>query len=504
MLCCFIFGIDKMVQIPFDNSYIKLGNNFYISTKPTPVAQPALIRFNQALCQTLGLSNTILNSTENIAIFAGNQIPQGAEPLAMAYAGHQFGHFNPQLGDGRAILLGEIIAPNGLRYALQLKGSGRTYYSRGGDGRAALGPILREYLVSEAMAKLAVPTTRALAAVTTGEEVARMQLLPGAILTRIATSFVRVGTFQYFSARGDLASIKKLADAVISRNYPALLQNKNPYIALLQAVVKRQASLIAKWMQLGFIHGVMNTDNMSIVGETIDYGPCAFMDSYHHEQVFSSIDHGKRYAYGNQPSIGLWNLTRLAECLVPLFKQKDTQADIQIAEEILLSYQQYYKEQWLRGMRAKLGLATKKQEDKALTDELLDLMESNQADFTLTFRYLSELKAIDNSKDQAIRALFRIPVEFDSWVKKWRKRLQVEKLSDIERQKEMQAVNPLYIPRNHQIEAVIRAAEDQGDFSAFHQLHQVLQNPYQPQKGKESYSLPPKTNEIVTQTFCGT
>ena len=493
-----------MQRIPFKNSYIKLGGDFYVSTKPTPVHQPELIKFNQDLAQQLGLADTVLNSSEATEIFAGNRIPTGAEPLAMAYAGHQFGGFSPQLGDGRAILLGEFISPDGIRYDLQLKGSGRTFYSRGGDGRAALGPILREYLVSEAMAKLGVPTTRALAAVTTGEDVARMQLLPGGILTRIASSFIRVGTFQYFSARGDLASIKRLADTVIERNYPQLADANYPYRELLQAVIERQASLIAQWMQLGFIHGVMNTDNMSIAGETIDYGPCAFMDTYDHDQVFSSIDHQKRYAYSNQPAIGLWNLTRLAECLVPLFDEDNIDKGVEIAETILDTYSRHYEQHWLIGMRAKIGLSASQQGDKELIDDLLDIMAANKADFTLTFYYLSQLKATDTTQDDQIRELFTDPKQLDHWLIKWRKRLSTETINEQMRHSEMQAVNPVYIPRNHQIEKAIRAAEDQSDFSLFHQLHQVLQNPYHVQQGKEAYTLPPELNEMVRQTFCGT
>ncbi len=494
-----------MKPIPFTNDYIKLGDAFYVNTHPTPVTRPELIIFNLNLSQQLGLCDTVINSPEAVEIFAGNQIATGSEPLAMAYAGHQFGRFSPQLGDGRAILLGEIMSPEGIRYDLQLKGSGRTYYSRGGDGRAALGPILREYLVSEAMAKLGVSSTRALAAVTTGEYVARMQLVPGAILTRVATSFVRVGTFQYFSARGDLQSIKKLADHVIARNYPQISTANNVYIALLQAVVERQAALIAQWMQLGFIHGVMNTDNMSIVGETIDYGPCAFMDAYDHDQVFSSIDHGKRYAYSNQPSIALWNLTRLAECLVPLFNQKDMDAGIKIAETILHSYAKHYENNWLTAMRRKIGLLKQKKEDRELIEDLFNTMAMNQADFTLTFYYLSQLNRDDMTWDKKLHALFSNPNALHHWLKRWRKRLHYETtLSDKERQKKMQTVNPLYIPRNHQIEVAIRAAEDEGDLSVFHQLHQVLQNPYQPQKGKEAYALPPEPYEVVDKTFCGT
>jgi uncharacterized protein YdiU (UPF0061 family) len=438
-------------------------------------------------------------------------IPDGAEPLAMAYAGHQFGHFNPQLGDGRAILLGEIAGPDGGRFDMQLKGSGRTFFSRDGDGRAALGPVLREYLVSEAMVKLGVPTTRALAAVTTGEEVARERLLPGGIITRIASSFVRVGTFEYFSARGDVEAIRKLADHVIERNYPKVLEAENIYTAFLKVVVDRQAKLIAQWMQLGFIHGVMNTDNMSIAAETIDYGPCAFMDHYQHDRVYSSIDRGGRYAYNNQPNIGLWNLTRLAESLLPLLAE-DTETSVEIAQNVLKTYVESYQRAWLGGMRTKCGLFgvsdKNAQDDKVLIDTLLDIMSTNNADFTLTFFYLSQLFSKSSERDNDIRSLFDDPTQFDNWAVKWRKRLSDEGQKNIDRdakrQKEMLAVNPVYIPRNHQIEAAIRAAEDHDDFSVFHDLHEVLQNPFVRQEGKDSYMLPPEPDEVVKQTFCGT
>jgi protein adenylyltransferase len=493
--------------IHFSNRYVTLGKSFYVKTSPSPVASPTLIKFNESLAKTLGLSAANLNSIEGAALFAGNLIPDGAEPLAMAYGGHQFAYFNPQLGDGRAIFLGEIVDPDGASFGMQLKGSGRTFYSRDGDGRSALGPVLREYLVSEAMAKLGVPTTRALAAVTTGENVVRERLLPGGILTRIATSFVRVGTFQYFSAKGDVKAVQKLADFVIERNYPLARDTDIPYAAFLQAVVDRQAALIAQWMQLGFIHGVMNTDNMSMAGETLDYGPCAFMDSYDHDQVFSSIDHGGRYAYSRQPSIGLWNLTRLAESLVPLLAE-DQEAAIEVAQDILKTYDESYRNNWLAGMRAKCGLTASAgkatNDDKSLIEELLSTMEANNGDFTLTFFYLSQLAAQVTEQDHEIRSLFAHPEQFDEWALKWRRRLGHETQSDDERQAKMQAVNPVYIPRNHQIEAAIRAAEDHGDFSVFHDLHEVLQNPYLQQEGKDRYMLSPEPDEVVTETFCGT
>jgi uncharacterized protein YdiU (UPF0061 family) len=497
-------------KIPFNNRFVDLGESFYVKTRPAPVANPVLIKFNDELAKALGISASNPDASEVAAIFSGNTIPEGAEPLAMAYAGHQFGHFNPQLGDGRAILLGEILNPDGVRFDLQLKGSGRTFYSRGGDGRAALGPVLREYLLSEAMAKLSVPTTRALAVVTTGEEVARESLLPGGIITRIASSFVRVGTFQFFVATGDVEGVQKLADYVIERNYPqaiAASKEKNPYVAFLKAVVDRQAALIAQWMHLGFIHGVMNTDNMSIAGETIDYGPCAFMDSYDHDQVFSSIDREGRYAYSNQPSIGLWNLTRLAETLIPLLAE-NTEAAVELAKGVLQTYVEVYQKNWLAGMQAKCGFFMTSDEtgegDKELIEELLNIMAANNADFTLTFFYLSRLPSQASEQDKLIQGLFDEPADLDRWLLEWRQRLSVEVLSETERQAKMQTVNPAYIPRNHQIEAAIRAAEDHGDFSVFHELHEVLQNPYMQQQGKEKFSLPPEPDEVVLQTFCGT
>ena len=495
-----------MIHIPFDNQFVRLGEPFFAKAQPAPVTRPTLIRFNHALARDLGLSVDGVGDAELADLFSGNALPAGAEPLAMAYAGHQFGHFVPQLGDGRAIWLGDLRATNGDRFDLQLKGCGRTAYSRDGDGRAALGPVLREYLVSEAMARLGVPTTRALAAVATGESVARERLLPGGVITRVAASFVRVGTFEYFAARGDAEAVKKLADYVMARNYPELAAAEQPYVALLKAVIGRQARLIARWMQFGFIHGVMNTDNMSIAGETIDYGPCAFMDGYDHQRVFSSIDHQGRYAYNSQPGIGLWNLVRLAETLLPLLADSADDA-VKIAETHLETYQDQYEAAWLAGMRAKCGLtagAESEAQDRALIGALLDLMDDNEADFTLTFYHLSRLGAGSPAQDHAIRGLFARPAAFDDWAAQWHERLKCETHGDEARQASMQAVNPVYIPRNHQIEAAIRAAEDRGDFSVFHELHGVLQNPYVEQAGKERYRLPPVPEEIVSKTFCGT
>jgi uncharacterized protein YdiU (UPF0061 family) len=489
--------------ITFNNTYVNLGNDFYARTTPSPVSNPALIVFNQALGDALGLSDTCLDSPEGAAVLAGNLVPAGAEPLAMAYAGHQFGNFVPQLGDGRALLLGQVAGPDGAQHDIHLKGSGRTAYSRGGDGRAALGPVLREYLVSEAMAALGVPTTRALAAVTTGEQVARQELLPGGVITRTARSFVRVGTFEFFASRNNRDAVTKLADYVIDRQYPGCRDEPNPYLALFEGVIDRQAALIAQWMQIGFIHGVMNTDNMSIAGETIDYGPCAFMDHYAHGRVYSSIDRYGRYAYDNQPNIGLWNLTRLAETLLPLLADNTGDA-VELAQAALSAYAPSYARYWLDGMRAKTGLQSQHEDDKALISELLEIMHVNRSDFTLTFHYLSTLPADSSAQDGSVRALFDDPASFDHWARQWRARLRREGGDDVTRQARMQAVNPVYIPRNHRIEAAIRAAEDHDDFSLFHELHAVLQNPYQQQPGKEVCMQPPEPDEVVQQTFCGT
>jgi uncharacterized protein YdiU (UPF0061 family) len=490
-------------SVLFNNRYARLGEDFFVKTRPVPVNNPGLIIFNNDLGDELGLSDTDLNSPDAVSFFAGNIVPDGAEPLAMAYSGHQFGHFNPQLGDGRAILLGQVTGSQGGLYDIHMKGTGQTAFSRNGDGRAALGPVLREYLVSEAMFKLGVPTTRALAAATTGEEVAREQLIPGGVITRVARSFVRVGTFQYFMSRNDVDGITRLADYVIEQNYAHARSSSNPYLGLLDAVIDRQAVLIAKWMQFGFIHGVMNTDNMSIAGETIDYGPCAFMDHYAHDQVYSSIDRRGRYAYNNQPSIGLWNLTRFAETLLPLLAD-DTDAAVEIAQEALKRYVGLYEDYWLEGMRKKTGLITPEEGDKALIDELLDIMAVNNTDFTLTFYYLSKMGSNLSGHDKDVWELFDNPEQFETWAIKWRERLQKQDVEEDVRKAKMLAVNPVYIPRNHQIEAAIRAAEDHNDFSVFHNLHDVLQKPYELKLGKDAYMLPPEPGEVVHQTFCGT
>src|SRR6202041_2914448 len=429
------------------SSYAELPERFYARIKPTPVAQPRLLEFNRPLCAELGLDVGGLDSQELAGIYSGNVLPQGLEPIAMAYAGHQFGQFVPQLGDGRAILLGEAQDQRGVRRDIQLKGSGRTPYSRSGDGRAALGPVLREYLVSEAMHALGIPTTRALAAVATGETVYRESALPGAILTRVAASFVRVGTFQYFAARDDVEAVRRLADYVIDRHYPHAKAERSPYLALLRAAAGAQASLVARWMQVGFIHGVMNTDNMAVSGETIDYGPCAFMDAYDPAAVFSSIDRRSRYAYANQPHAALWNLARFAETLLPIIDADGDRA-VALAGEALAVFSTRFADESQAGMRRKLGLTAHEDGDAALADDLLDAMHRNQADFTLTFRGLCEA-AEGEAGDPGVRSSFANPRDYDQWAVRWRARLARDPLDPRSRAAAMRQGNPAGIPPNH-------------------------------------------------------
>jgi uncharacterized protein YdiU (UPF0061 family) len=490
------------VHFPFQNTYAALPANFFARVAPTPVAAPRLIKLNRPLALHLGLDPDLLSSTEGAEILAGKTLPAGADPIAMAYAGHQFGQFVPQLGDGRAILLGEVIDKDGVRRDIQLKGSGPTPFSRRGDGRAALGPVLREYIVSEAMFALGIPTTRSLAAVVTGESVMRETALPGAVLTRVAKSHVRVGTFQYFAARGDTDGVRRLADHVIARHYGEAADAERPYHALLEGVIARQAELVARWLLVGFIHGVMNTDNTSISGETIDYGPCAFMDHYDPAQVFSSIDEMGRYAYANQPRIALWNLTRLAECLLPLFSD-DQEKAIAEAQEILGAFIEKFTAAYQAGLRAKIGLFTTRDGDEALVQDLLDAMAKNQADFTLTFRRLSEA-ALDPAGDAEVRALFAEPSAYDEWAPRWRQRTGEEPQTAAERQAAMRAVNPAFIPRNHRVEAVIQAAVNNDDYAPFEELLTVLSKPYEDQLQFADYAAPPQPDQRVLQTFCGT
>ncbi|HXC56707.1 MAG TPA: YdiU family protein [Rhizomicrobium sp.] len=496
--------VDRVHTAPvFDNSYAGLPERFYARLGPTPVAAPRLIRVNDALARNLGFDPAWLASPQGVAMLAGNLVPQGAEPLAMAYAGHQFGNWSPQLGDGRAILLGEVIGHDGVRYDIQLKGSGPTPFSRNGDGRAALGPVLREFIVSEAMAALGVATTRTLGAVTTGETIRRQEgLLPGAVLARVSRSHVRIGTFEFFGNRGDAEAVRTLADYVIVRLYPEAMRAEQPYRALLDGVIARTAGLIASWQSIGFIHGVMNTDNASIAGETIDYGPCAFMDAYDPATVFSSIDSGGRYAYGNQPRIAHWNLVRFAQALLPLLGQ-DEAAALKSAQEAIDAYPARFEEAYFAALRRKLGFSQRHDDDLAVAGELFRHMADGRADFTLTFRRLCDAAESD-ANDDALRALFDNAAALDVWLAKWRQVLRRETVSPAARAASMRAVNPAFIPRNHRIEAAIVAAQDGGDFAPFEELLRVLSTPFDDRPEFASYALPPKPDEIVLQTFCGT
>ncbi|MQQ07366.1 YdiU family protein [Epibacterium sp. SM1979] len=469
-------------SIPFDNSFAGLDPVFFTKLAPEPVAAPQLRAFNEALADVLGIASG--EPAEMAAVFGGSQVPDGAEPLAQLYSGHQFGTYNPQLGDGRAILLGETLGADGIRRDIQLKGSGRTPYSRQGDGRAWLGPVLREYVVSEAMHALGIPTTRALAVVETGETVWRERGLPGAVLTRVAQSHLRVGTFQIFAVRGQVDALKTLTQYAIERHYP---EAQGP-MGLLRAVRDRQVQLIAAWMGVGFIHGVMNTDNCAIAGETIDYGPCAFMDDFHPNRVFSSIDRMGRYAYANQPQIIVWNLAQLATAL--LQQLDDPEAAVEEATEIIHAMPALLQAAWVDTFRAKIGLTTKEDGDQDLIMGLQERMTQERADFTDTFRALS---------DGAARDQFLDPGAFDQWEPSWRARLAREKAPlDV-----MRAVNPVFIPRNHRIEQMIEAAVA-GDFAPFERLNRVLSDPYSEQPDDMDLTRPPTENEVVAATFCGT
>jgi len=493
------------VRFGFDNTYARLPQRFYARVDPTPVAAPRLVKINAKLALQLGIDPEALASARGVEILAGNRVADGSEPLAEAYAGSQFGHFVPQLGDGRANLLGEVVGRDGMRYDIQLKGSGPTPFSRRGDGRAALGPVLREYLVSEAMAALGVPTTRALAAVTTGQQVVRETLLPGAVLTRVAASHLRVGTFQYFAVRGDVDGTRTLADYAIARHYPGAAQAKQPYRALLDGVIARQARLIAQWMLLGFIHGVMNTDNMSISGETIDYGPCAFMEAFDPDKVFSSIDQQGRYAYSNQPHAAHWNLTRLAEALLPVLENEagSQEAALASAYEALAAFGPQFEAAHIGGLRRKLGLSTEREGDAALAQDLLKRMADNRADFTLTFRRLCDAAAGPEG-DEDVRALFADPAAYDPWAVGWRQRLAQEPVPAHMRAARMRTASPAFVPRNHMVEAALNAAAGQQDFLPFEELLEVVSRPYEDRPGLERYATPARPEECVTATFCGT
>ncbi|CAH1201779.1 Protein adenylyltransferase SelO [Paenibacillus plantiphilus] len=477
-----------------DNSYARLPELFYTRMNPTSVGSPKLIVLNEPLAASLGLNVHALQSGDSAAVFAGNQIPEGALPLAQAYAGHQFGHFN-LLGDGRALLLGEQITPQGERVDIQLKGSGQTPYSRRGDGRAGLGPMLREYIISEAMHGLGIATTRSLAVVTTGESIIRETDQPGAILTRVAASHLRVGTFQFVSQWGTAQDLRVLADYTLQRHYPDVETAENRYLSLLQEVIKRQAVLIAQWQLVGFIHGVMNTDNMAISGETIDYGPCAFMDAYNLATVFSSIDSHGRYAYGNQPQIAAWNLARFAETLLPLLHDDEAQA-IKLAEDAIANFADLFHRNWLAGMRAKLGIFNEEPQDKPLIEELLSMMQKHRADYTNTFRALT----LDTAEETD---LFET-AEFVQWHELWQARLGRQQQSTADSHQLMRSSNPALIPRNHRVEAALEAAVEQGDYSVMERLLAALSSPYAHTPEQAEYSTLPAESIRPYRTFCGT
>lgn len=477
-----------------EDTYSGLPELFYTKQQLAEAPDPELVIFNQPLAKSLGLETDKLDEEALANVFSGNELPDEAEPLAQAYAGHQFGHFT-MLGDGRAVLIGEKLSPAGERFDIQLKGAGRTPYSRGGDGRAALGPMLREYILSEAMHGLGIPTSRSLAVTTTGEQVRRETFLTGAIVTRVASSHIRAGTFEYAARWGSLEDLKALADYTIQRHFPEIQTYDSPYLSFYEEVIDRQASLIAKWQLTGFIHGVMNTDNMTISGETIDYGPCAFMNQYDPKTVFSSIDVNGRYAYGNQPGIGEWNLARFAEALLPLFHD-DKEKAVETAQRTLENYAPRYRYYWLSGMRKKLGLKDEKEGDETLAKDLLNLMEKNQADFTNTFRKLT-LGSYDDT-DMFNSSSFR------EWERKWKERRESQTTSSEEIQALMKANNPSIIPRNHKVEEALEAAVDHRDYTVMNQLLGVLSKPYAYDKDQEAYCQPPGPTGVPYQTYCGT
>lgn len=486
--------VVKNTKFNLDNSYLKLSDIFFTIQDPSSVPSPKLVALNYSLINSLGLDSKFLQSNDGVEILAGNKLPEGAIPFAQAYAGHQFGHFT-MLGDGRAVLIGEHITPIGERLDIQLKGSGRTPYSRGGDGKAALGPMLREYIISESMAALGIPTTRSLAVVTTGEKIIREDYLPGAILTRVASSHIRVGTFQYASRFGNIYEFKELADYTINRHYPYIADEENKYLAFLKEVIKKQAELIAKWQLVGFIHGVMNTDNMTISGETIDYGPCAFMDVYDPETVFSSIDVQGRYAYGNQSKLAAWDLARFAETLIPLIHTNQDEA-VDLAQNAISEFANIYEENWLSGMRSKLGIFNEEDEDKSLIDNLLSMMHKYGADYTNTFAALT----IDKKNGIAMFSTS----EFSKWNELWQERLTRQSETKESIKQLMQSSNPYIIPRNHRVEEALDAAVKNEDYGAMDRLLDALSKPFAYSKEQDEYSTLPEPSNRPYRTFCGT
>jgi uncharacterized protein YdiU (UPF0061 family) len=489
-----------MSAIDFNNSYAALPDTFFAKQNADLAPNPSLIMANADLAETLNINPAFLTSDDGLAMFAGNIMPEGADPLAMAYAGHQFGGWSPQLGDGRALLLGEVIGTDGIRYDIQLKGSGRTPFSRGGDGKAAIGPVIREYIVSEAMAALGVPTTRALAAVTTGEDVIREGRLPGAIVTRVAQSHVRVGTFQYFYAKNDAKSLQVLADYMIDRHYPEARNARNPIQAFYASVVARQAKLIALWLKFGFIHGVMNTDNCQIAGETIDYGPCAFMDDFNPNKVFSSIDQQSRYAWGKQPTIAHWNLTRLGEALIPIWG-KDDDAAVKELQDVLDGFSTTFTTHFHEAFAQKLGLQSDATQNPKFFETTFQTMTTNATDFTLFFSHLRRITQ-EGHRSKFVE-LFKDPKAAENWLELWQAAKNDSGITRSDSQDRMDVANPIYIPRNHRVEEAI-AAGTRADYEPFHKLHAILQNPFEQQTGADAYEDAPQPEEVVHQTFCGT
>jgi uncharacterized protein YdiU (UPF0061 family) len=475
----------------FDNTYSKLSNTFKEEVEPTKVRDPKLIILNKKLAKDLNLDFSQINKKVIAEIFSGNALPKGSKSIAQAYAGHQFGHFT-MLGDGRAILIGEHLVNKNQRFDIQFKGSGKTSFSRSGDGRAALGPMLREYIISEAIHALNIPTTRSLAVISTGEKVVRENLLPGAILTRVASSHIRVGTFQYIAAKQNINDLKTLVNYTIDRHYPEIQLSNNKALDLLNLVMERQCQLVINWIRVGFVHGVMNTDNMTISGETIDYGPCAFMDHFNPKTVFSSIDKFGRYSFSNQPAITKWNLTRFAECLIPLIDLNEDKA-IKMAGEIIDNFQNIYEEKWLNMMRDKLGFIGEDQNDKKMIDDLLNWMEKNKADYTNTFCYLMNIDVVNNEiyKDN----------DFLAWLKNWQNRLLVNNGTKEKSLNLMKNINPTVIPRNHKVEEALLSANDYN-LEKMNKLLSVLNNPYNSQQNIKEFQTPSLNNDY--QTFCGT
>ncbi len=502
-----------MPDFSFDNTYVRDLPGFYTAWQPEPSLNPELLYLNLTLAEQLGLDLTEYDKTALAELFAGKSLPEGAEPIAQVYAGHQFGHFNPQLGDGRALIIGEVIDNQGKRFDIGYKGSGKTPFSRGGDGKAAIGPMLREVLIGEAMHALGVPTTRSLAVTATGEQVFRDRQQPGAVLTRVAASHIRIGTFQFFSAQGEHDEVRRLADYSIARHDPELAAAENPYLEFLGAVTQRQAELVAHWMSLGFIHGVMNTDNVSIAGETIDYGPCAFMEAYDPNAVFSSIDEQGRYAYQNQPRIAQWNLARFAETLLPLLAE-DQQEAVDLANQVVQPFSDTYQKCWLEKMCAKLGLELKAESgerDKAMVEEWLELLQAQKVDFTMAWRRLADAA---EGQPTGLQELFTEAAAIDAWLSKWQVRCDEEDSTDTKmvseqlrenRGKAMRAINPWLIPRNHRVEEALAAASNEGDLGPFELLLSALEQPYEENAEWERFAEPATPDFTARyQTFCGT